>query len=192
MYWQHRVISHKGRPIELFVRTIYLKVVVYRIVMSNSCGLFMNGATSRCWRGVAAAMIPLAQREHRRVSVLCSALHVCNLERIFLKPGIRFPKIRSELPFICSPCWFLTPFRWLYALFMAIDANFHLKYRAVLKDTIDPSLSQGWAYFIEESSYKSHISEHSNTQQEVFFCFYSGSVSLTPFLEKYLLEPQCS
>ncbi|KAG1852201.1 hypothetical protein F4604DRAFT_1883522 [Suillus subluteus] len=37
--------------------------------------------------------------------------------------------------------------RWLYALFVAIDANFRLKRRIVSKDSTDPGLSQGWAYF---------------------------------------------
>ncbi|KAG1818253.1 hypothetical protein EV424DRAFT_1324062 [Suillus variegatus] len=37
--------------------------------------------------------------------------------------------------------------RWKYALFIAIDANFRLKRKAVSSDNVDPSLNSGWAYF---------------------------------------------
>jgi hypothetical protein len=57
--------------------------------------------------------------------------------------------------------------RWLYALFIAIDANFRLKRRAVSKDSVDPSLSQGWAYFVEETAYKSYLEANSSKAQEV-------------------------
>ncbi|KAG2062449.1 hypothetical protein BDR04DRAFT_1040373, partial [Suillus decipiens] len=44
--------------------------------------------------------------------------------------------------------------RWIYSLFLAIDANFRLKCRLVSSDDRDPVLSQGWGYFIKESNYK--------------------------------------
>lgn len=50
-----------------------------------------------------------------------------------------------------------------------IDANFRLKRRVVSSDEIDPSLSRGWAYFVEEASYKSHISDRAEDTQEVHF-----------------------
>jgi hypothetical protein len=59
-------------------------------------------------------------------------------------------------------------FRWLYALFLAIDANFRLKRRIVSKDSVDPGLSCGWAYFVEEKEYKAYIhARASGTPQEV-------------------------
>ncbi|KAG1825134.1 hypothetical protein DFJ58DRAFT_720018 [Suillus subalutaceus] len=48
---------------------------------------------------------------------------------------------------------------WLYALFVAIDANFCLKWKAVSSDQVDPGLNAGWAYFVEEHTYKSYLSE---------------------------------
>ena len=57
--------------------------------------------------------------------------------------------------------------RWLYALFIAIDANFRLKRRAVSKDSVDPSLSQGWAYFVEETAYKLYLEASGSKAQEV-------------------------
>ncbi|KAF8442225.1 hypothetical protein L210DRAFT_3397494 [Boletus edulis BED1] len=67
--------------------------------------------------------------------------------------------------------------RWLYALFVAIDANFHLKRRAVSKDAVDPSLSNGWAYFVEELSYKQYLTKHSDTRQEKSLCSSHGAVN---------------
>ncbi|KAG2365204.1 hypothetical protein BDR07DRAFT_1449868 [Suillus spraguei] len=59
---------------------------------------------------------------------------------------------------------------WLYGLFLAIDANFCLKRRAVSSDETDPSLSQGWAYFVEEKSYKSYILDRIGDIQEKSTC----------------------
>ncbi|KAI6008022.1 hypothetical protein EDC04DRAFT_2871559 [Pisolithus marmoratus] len=39
-------------------------------------------------------------------------------------------------------------------------------FRAVSKDLSDPGLSEGWAYFVEESAYKSYLSHHANDIQE--------------------------
>ena len=57
--------------------------------------------------------------------------------------------------------------RWLYSLFVAIDANFRLKRKAVSSDVIDPGLSRGWAYFVEETAYKSYLSKLINEPQPV-------------------------
>ncbi|KIJ15234.1 hypothetical protein PAXINDRAFT_77683, partial [Paxillus involutus ATCC 200175] len=42
---------------------------------------------------------------------------------------------------------------WKYSLYLAIDVNFRLKRKNVSKDSVDPSFSKGWAYFVEESRY---------------------------------------
>jgi hypothetical protein len=55
----------------------------------------------------------------------------------------------------------------MYALFVAIDANFRLKRKAVSSDRVDPGLNTGWAYFVEERAYKSYLSERANERQEV-------------------------
>ncbi|KAG2107192.1 uncharacterized protein F5147DRAFT_746009 [Suillus discolor] len=52
---------------------------------------------------------------------------------------------------------------WLYSLFLAIDANFHLKRRAVSSDETNPSLSR-------ETSYKSYISDRAGDVQEKSTC----------------------
>jgi hypothetical protein len=58
-------------------------------------------------------------------------------------------------------------FSWLYALFVAIDANFRLKCKDVSKDEVDPSLGDGWAYFVKHKDYKTYLTEHTSTVQEV-------------------------
>jgi hypothetical protein len=57
--------------------------------------------------------------------------------------------------------------RWLHSLFLAIDANFRLKRKAVSRDDADPTLSRGWAYFVEDAAYKSHLEVHGSKVQEV-------------------------
>ncbi|KAG2108875.1 hypothetical protein DEU56DRAFT_874521 [Suillus clintonianus] len=56
--------------------------------------------------------------------------------------------------------------RWLYAIFVAIDANFRLKRRDVSNEDVDPSLSKGWAYFMEEKGYKTFLAQHLGDEQE--------------------------
>lgn len=56
--------------------------------------------------------------------------------------------------------------RWKYALFVAIDANFRLKRKAVSSDTADPSLNAGWVYFVQEHKYKFYIADRASEKQE--------------------------
>lgn len=64
--------------------------------------------------------------------------------------------------------WILNIFvSWMYALFVAIDANFRLKRKVVSNNITDPSLSCGWSYFVEEAGYKEFLAEKINTVQEV-------------------------
>jgi len=53
--------------------------------------------------------------------------------------------------------------RWLYTLFIAIDANF----RAGLKDRglFDIELAPGWAYLVEELKYQHHIKNHLDAKE---------------------------
>ncbi|EIW81903.1 hypothetical protein CONPUDRAFT_54452, partial [Coniophora puteana RWD-64-598 SS2] len=44
--------------------------------------------------------------------------------------------------------------QWLYGLFLAIDANFRLKRKAVSREELDPSFGDGWAYFVKEQPFQ--------------------------------------
>ncbi|KAG1781169.1 hypothetical protein EV702DRAFT_1177489 [Suillus placidus] len=67
---------------------------------------------------------------------------------------------------------------WLYSLFLAINANFCLKRCAVSSDETDLSLSQGWAYFVEKSLYKSHILDRAGETQEKSTCSSHNAVNM--------------
>ncbi|KAG1839753.1 hypothetical protein DFJ58DRAFT_718504 [Suillus subalutaceus] len=68
--------------------------------------------------------------------------------------------------------------RWLYGLFLAIDANFHLKRRMVSKDSMDPGLSRRWAYFVEETAYKAYLQTYSGNPQEKSTCSFHNAVNM--------------
>ncbi|KAG2090914.1 uncharacterized protein F5147DRAFT_748193 [Suillus discolor] len=68
--------------------------------------------------------------------------------------------------------------RWLYGLFLAIDANFRLKRRMVSKDSADPGLGNGWAYFVEETAYKRYLQSHNGTLQQKSTCSSHNAVNM--------------
>ena len=83
---------------------------------------------------------------------------------------------------------------WMYVLFVAIDANFHLKRKAVLSNEVNPSLNRRWAYFVEEDTYKSYLARHAKEPQEVSHILtfvFSSFITDTVQTEKHLCEPQC-
>ncbi|KAI6111782.1 hypothetical protein EDD16DRAFT_1690987 [Pisolithus croceorrhizus] len=51
-------------------------------------------------------------------------------------------------------------------------------FRALSKDSNDPSLSEGWAYFVEESTYKSYLSHHVNDVQEKSTCSSHNAINM--------------
>ncbi|KAL6299003.1 hypothetical protein BKA93DRAFT_820101 [Sparassis latifolia] len=66
------------------------------------------------------------------------------------------------------PDWEKTPEdqRWIYRLFVRLDANFHLKRKKVSSDSIDPGLNHGYAYFVEEKAYKEYLSTYDSLVKE--------------------------
>ncbi|KAK0501813.1 hypothetical protein EDD18DRAFT_1307212 [Armillaria luteobubalina] len=50
--------------------------------------------------------------------------------------------------------------RWLYRLFVTVDANFRLRCLNVSDELNDPSLNQGYAYFVEEQGFKAYLKEY--------------------------------
>jgi hypothetical protein len=68
-------------------------------------------------------------------------------------------------------------FRWLYALFLGIDANFRLQRKLVSNNTFDPGLSHGYSYFVEDVAYKDYLAPRMGTAQEV--CVFLRNVIMT-------------
>ena len=52
--------------------------------------------------------------------------------------------------------------RWIYAQFIAADANFKLKSKN--RQIEDPELGSGWAYFVENSQYVCHVARNPHEQ----------------------------
>ncbi|KAG2078357.1 hypothetical protein BDR04DRAFT_1124244 [Suillus decipiens] len=62
--------------------------------------------------------------------------------------------------------------RWKYMLFVAINANFQLKQKAVSLDNIDPNLNSGWA------AYKLYLADQASVKQEHSMCVSHNAVNL--------------
>ncbi|KAJ7214613.1 hypothetical protein C8J57DRAFT_1600815 [Mycena rebaudengoi] len=60
--------------------------------------------------------------------------------------------------------------RFLYALFLAIDANFRLKRKDVSSEEKDPGLGPSRAFFCEVGSYMQHVEKHWKEPQERSRC----------------------
>ncbi|TFK59339.1 hypothetical protein BDN72DRAFT_873055 [Pluteus cervinus] len=67
--------------------------------------------------------------------------------------------------------------RWIYRLFLAIDANFRLKRRKVSSESADPSLGSGWAYFVEQGPYAEHIKNFADQFQAKSTCSSHSAVN---------------
>jgi hypothetical protein len=57
--------------------------------------------------------------------------------------------------------------RFLFALFLAMDANFRLKRKDVSSEEKDPGLGMGWAFYCEVKAYMKHVEENWGQVQEV-------------------------
>jgi hypothetical protein len=64
--------------------------------------------------------------------------------------------------------------KFLYALFLAIDANFRMKRKQVSSEEADPGLNLGSAFFSDVKAYMQHVGGHWEEEQEV------GAVSFPP------------
>ncbi|KAI5988585.1 hypothetical protein EDD15DRAFT_2389281 [Pisolithus albus] len=68
--------------------------------------------------------------------------------------------------------------KWLYANFIAIDANFCLKRKHISSDAMDPSLSDGWGYFVQNSQYRTFLNECQHDVQEKSTCSSHNAVNM--------------
>lgn len=112
--------------------------------------------------------IHLGSKQHHRENVQWLILHVHNWARIFLLIGKPPQQIEGILIlFHISSHLLMHSCRWLYHLFLGIDANFQLKCKDISNEKSDPSLSKGWSYFVKETNFKKHLSEHINQPVDV-------------------------
>ncbi|KAG0693669.1 hypothetical protein DFH29DRAFT_816121 [Suillus ampliporus] len=97
----------------------------------------------------------------------------------------------GELVVVCPACphlgrnllqdWENAPphVKWLYGLFLAIDANFRLCHRNKSSDEADPSLNSGWVYFVEQTRFKEVLDASSGQLQEKSSCAGHNAINLT-------------
>ncbi|KAL4063761.1 hypothetical protein J3A83DRAFT_4361875 [Scleroderma citrinum] len=71
-----------------------------------------------------------------------------------------------------------SPQRDIDALFVVLDANFHLQCCAVSNNETDLSLSQGWAYFMQDNAFKAYLSDHQDDTQKKSTCSNHNAVNL--------------
>ncbi|KJA23493.1 hypothetical protein HYPSUDRAFT_137710, partial [Hypholoma sublateritium FD-334 SS-4] len=69
--------------------------------------------------------------------------------------------------------------RYLDTLFISIDANFRLKRKNVSNNEVDPGLSQGWSYFVEETAYRDHIKNYISEVEPKSTCSQHDAVNLS-------------
>ncbi|KAJ7440330.1 hypothetical protein B0H11DRAFT_2253095 [Mycena galericulata] len=60
--------------------------------------------------------------------------------------------------------------QFLYALFLAMDANFRLKRKDVSTEKKDPGLGDGWSFYCEVERYMEHVAKHWDKPQERSTC----------------------
>ncbi|KAJ7292455.1 hypothetical protein C8J57DRAFT_1042053 [Mycena rebaudengoi] len=72
----------------------------------------------------------------------------------------------------CPPGWDKLPpeRQFLYALFLAIDANFRMKRKNVSSKEDDPGLGDGWAFYCKVEEYMEHLGQHWSLEQEKSTC----------------------
>lgn len=89
---------------------------------------------------------------------LCAPL-ARNRAGTFQTGGRTHLKVKGEFAIRigCQAPRSLTRSRWLYRLFIGIDANFRLKRKKVSSDLLDPSLNEGSSYMVRETTYKDHL-----------------------------------
>ncbi|KAI6003269.1 hypothetical protein F5J12DRAFT_783695 [Pisolithus orientalis] len=71
-----------------------------------------------------------------------------------------------------------SPERDVDALFVTLDTNFCLRHHAVSNNENNPSLSQGWAYFVEDTMFKRYLSDHWHDIQEKSMCSNHNAVNM--------------
>ncbi|KAJ6566718.1 hypothetical protein B0H19DRAFT_1025332 [Mycena capillaripes] len=115
---------------------------------------------TREWRHLQ--MLKRSARGHDPLGIANTAQGECAL----LCPAC--PQPGMNLP----PDWINAPKekQFLYALFLAMDANFRLKRKDVSTEEKDPGLGLGWAFFCEVKAYMKHVVTHWNDKQERSHC----------------------
>jgi hypothetical protein len=121
--------------------------------------VYANGATSRISKEVQrATQLPRSTNSTMGLS-LSSALPVLIQDEIYLPGGkVNSAHGRRLLQLQCEQLPTDSVVRWLYCLFLAIDANFRLKLKT--RGIKDPELGSGLAYFVDAVKFQKRLKNH--------------------------------
>jgi hypothetical protein len=97
----------------------------------------------------------------------CFARHVPTPNGISQMDGKMYRPSCGESSFYLIWIITLMSCSFLYALFLAADANFRLRRSLVSSHSVDPGLSSGFSYFVAEEPYKTFLASRSHLPQEV-------------------------
>ncbi|KAJ7499523.1 hypothetical protein FB451DRAFT_1385222 [Mycena latifolia] len=79
------------------------------------------------------------------------------LEKLTNNAGVKPPNRYSEFLRMTRQWRHLLMLKFLYCLFLALNACFRLKRRLISSDQCDPGLGMGWAYFRENEPYRQFL-----------------------------------
>ncbi|KAJ7811147.1 hypothetical protein B0H14DRAFT_3090662 [Mycena olivaceomarginata] len=112
------------------------------------------------WRNVQ--MLKRAWRGHEADGVAKTAMGECTLLcPACPQPGKNLPHGWEDAP---------EDKQFLYALFLALDANFRLKRKDVSSEEKDSGLGNGWAFFCEVQAYMAYVKKHWDFKQDRSHC----------------------
>jgi hypothetical protein len=124
------------------------------------------GATSRVRSMLVVVMTQGVWTIRVKVNWWLNAQPVLTLERISPMTGNSFPPNFSEFSEAKS-CMVLIYLRFLFTLFLAIDANFKLKNKD--RGIKDFELDPGLGCYVEHSRYQSHLASHTDQHEVCLF-----------------------
>ncbi|KAJ7817081.1 hypothetical protein B0H13DRAFT_2242339 [Mycena leptocephala] len=115
---------------------------------------------TRQWRNIQ--MLKRAGRGHETDGIATTKEGACALEcPACPHPGKNLPPEWKDVP---------PEKKFLYALFLALDANFRMQRKDVSSEASDPDLGNGLAFFGEVNSYMAHLEKHWDQPQPKSTC----------------------
>ncbi|KAK6985134.1 hypothetical protein R3P38DRAFT_2805865 [Favolaschia claudopus] len=114
------------------------------------------GRMTRQWRHLS--MLKRAGRGHDAAGVDATKPGQCAL----LCPACPHPGKNLPSDWQAAP----KEKRFLYALFLALDANFRMRRKKVSSESDDPSLGDGWSFFVPVAPYYKYLAENWKNKQE--------------------------
>ncbi|KAJ7141036.1 hypothetical protein C8R44DRAFT_604776, partial [Mycena epipterygia] len=123
---------------------------------------------TRIWRNLQ--MLKRAGRGHETDGIDQTPLGACALEcPACPHPGKNLPPEWKDV----AP-----EKRFLYALFLALDANFRMQRKDVSSETSDPDLGNGLAFFSEVTAYMAHLEKNWDQPQPKSTCVAHDAVNM--------------